>query len=55
MDCRPQGFAKALECPKVPPFKASGMACLVQDQTARGDIVPGAGNPLRGRLAVSAP
>lgn len=32
MDCRPQGFAKALECPKVPAFKASGMACPAHDR-----------------------
>lgn len=32
MDCRPQRFAKALECPKVPAFKASGMACPVHDR-----------------------
>lgn len=32
MDCRPQRFAKALKCPKVPAFKASRMACPVHDR-----------------------
>lgn len=32
MGCRPQGFAKAPECPEVPAFKASGMACHVHDR-----------------------
>lgn len=32
LDYRLQGCAKARECPKVPVFKASGMACPVHDR-----------------------